>query len=91
MYSDFSDRLDQQEAYIRHYHNQQRQLRTHAELLQQELDLEDQILAENPEMADSIHQLNTAEISAQQQGMQQSFKFTGNTGRGLIGRIFPGI
>jgi hypothetical protein len=84
---------DELEAHIRRQHALFRYQRSQAQLLNQELDLEEQLLNEYPEMAGFIHQLNTAETSRKQRGfsdeMQPDLKATRRTK--FINRLFPGI
>ncbi|BBD62796.1 hypothetical protein NIES2109_56460 (plasmid) [Nostoc sp. HK-01] len=54
----FEDELLLSEEQIRRRHNQRRFLRRNAQLLQQELELEDELLESNPELAQMIHDLN---------------------------------
>jgi hypothetical protein len=64
----FSEQLQLSESVIIRRHNQQMFLRRNAQLLQQELKLEAELLEDNPELAQVIHSLNMQEIQAQQQG-----------------------
>ena len=54
---------------MRRRHNQQMFLRRNAQLLQQELSFEAELLEDNPELAQTIHSFNMQEIQAQQQGL----------------------
>ncbi|MEH1828294.1 MAG: hypothetical protein V7L22_23655 [Nostoc sp.] len=45
-------------------------LRRNAQLLQQELELEAELLEENPELVQVIHSLNMQEIQSNQQGLE---------------------
>jgi hypothetical protein len=80
------------ELIIRRQHAHKRFLRTQAQMLRQELDLEDELLEQYPEMAGFIHQLNTAEIAAQQKGVEAQYSELqqGRITR-FINRLFPGI
>lgn len=80
------------ELLIRRQHAKRRFLRTQAHLLQEELELEDELLNENPEMAGLIHQINSAEIAAHQQGIQSQYSSLQRERRTrFLGRLFPGI
>ncbi|MBD2565327.1 MULTISPECIES: hypothetical protein [Nostoc] len=60
--------------------------------MQKELELEAELLEENPELAQVIHSLNMQEIQAQQQGlfgvMQGDLTSKGQTG---WSKFFPGL
>ncbi len=45
-------------------------LRRNAQLLQQELSFEAELLEDNPELAQTIHALNMQEIQSNQQGLE---------------------
>ena len=64
----FEEQLHLTEEEMRRRHNQQMFLRRNAQLLQQELSFEAELLEDNPELAQTIHSLNMQEIQAQQQG-----------------------
>ncbi|QLE45220.1 hypothetical protein FD723_33400 (plasmid) [Nostoc sp. C052] len=64
------EQLHLTESLIRQRHNQQMFLRRNAQLLQQELELEAELLEENPELAQVIHSLNMQEIQSNQQGLE---------------------
>jgi hypothetical protein len=68
-YDDLSleEQLQLSESLIIRRHNQQMFLRRNAQLLQQELDLEAELLEDNPELAQAVHAFNLQEIQAQQQ------------------------
>ncbi|MCC5619734.1 hypothetical protein LC605_32900 [Nostoc sp. CHAB 5836] len=66
----FEEQLHVTESLIRQRHNQQMFLRRNAQLLQQELELEAELLEENPELAQIIHSLNMREIQSNQRGVQ---------------------
>ncbi|MBG1266973.1 hypothetical protein [Nostoc sp. WHI] len=65
----FEEQLHLTESLIRQRHNQQMFLRRNAQLLQQELEIEAELLEENPELAQTIYSFNMQEIQAQQQGL----------------------
>ncbi|MEH1953936.1 hypothetical protein [Nostoc sp.] len=64
----FEEQLHLTESQIIQRHNQQMFLRRNAQLLQQELNFEAELLEDNPELAQTIHSFNIQEIQAQQQG-----------------------
>ncbi|MCW5319250.1 hypothetical protein GTQ43_38390 [Nostoc sp. KVJ3] len=64
----FEEQLHLTESFIRQRHNQQMFLHRNAQLLQQELSFEAELLEDNPELAQTIHSFNIQEIQAQQQG-----------------------
>ncbi|MEH1793583.1 hypothetical protein [Nostoc sp.] len=64
----FEEQLHLTESQIIQRHNQHIFLRRNAQLLQQELNFEAELLEDNPELAQTIHALNMQEIQAQQQG-----------------------
>ncbi|MBN3958671.1 hypothetical protein [Nostoc sp. NMS8] len=66
----FSEQLHLTEEEIRRRHNQQMFLRRNAQMLQQELELEDELLTENPELAQAVHAFNMQEIQSNQRGVQ---------------------
>ena len=66
----FEEQLYLTEEEMRRRHNQQMFLRRNAQLLQQELELEAELLIENPELAQVINSLNMQEIQAHQQGLR---------------------
>ncbi|MCG6138795.1 MAG: hypothetical protein MET45_30090 [Nostoc sp. LLA-1] len=86
----YEDRLNLSEAQIRRHHQKERFRRRNAELLQQELELEDELLQENPELAQQIHALNAAEIQAQQAGFQHLFNADSSKKSGWRS-LFPGL
>lgn len=81
------------EFHIRRQHAQRRYQIAQSQLLQQELDLEDELLNEYPEMTEFIYQINQAEIARQQQGFGEEIQTDLKMGRrtGFINRLFPGI
>ncbi|MCG6138468.1 MAG: hypothetical protein MET45_28240 [Nostoc sp. LLA-1] len=92
MYNDeyYEERLNLSEAQIRRHHQKERFRRRNAELLQQELELEDELLQENPELAQQIHALNAAEIQAETAGFQDSFN-TNSSKKSGWQSLFPGL
>lgn len=88
----FSEQLQLTESDIRRRHNQQMFLRRNAQLLQQELELEAELLEGNPELAQAVHAFNLQEIQAQQQG---SFGFMQGDltpkEQSVWSRFFPGL
>ncbi|AUB35571.1 hypothetical protein COO91_01461 [Nostoc flagelliforme CCNUN1] len=88
----FSEQLHLTEEEIRRRHNQQMFLRRNAQLLQQELELEAELLEDNPELAQAVHAFNLQEIQAQQQG--SSGVMQGDSTRkeqSVWSRFFPGL
>jgi hypothetical protein len=81
------------EAIIRRQHSRRRYQRSQVELLQQELELEDELLTQNPEMAGFIYQLNSAESARQQQGFSEEMQPDLKSQRRsrFMSRLFPGI
>lgn len=65
----FEEQLHLTESQIIQRHNQQMFLRRNAQLLQQELSFEAELLEENPELTQTIHSFNMQDIQAQQQGL----------------------
>ncbi|MEA5606225.1 hypothetical protein [Nostoc sp. UHCC 0252] len=97
MYSDYDDlnfeeRLQLTESEIRRRHQQRMFLRRNAQLLQQELELEAELLEENPELAQVIHSLNMQEIQSQQQGLFGVMQGDSNPkGQSVWNKFFPGL
>ncbi|MBD2496721.1 hypothetical protein [Nostoc sp. FACHB-280] len=95
MYDDdvnFEEELLLSEAEIRRRHNQRRLLRRNAQLLQQELELEDELIRENPEFAQMIHDLNVLESQAGHRGFGSVFETGGESQKKSVwGRLFPGL
>lgn len=88
----FSEQLQLTESEVRRRHNQQMFLRRNAQLLQQELELEDELLAENPELAQAVHAFNMREIFAQEQGLKSVMQGDSTPkGQSVWSRIFPGL
>jgi len=94
MYDDlnFEEELLLTEEQIRRQHNQRRFLRRNAQLLQQELDLEDELISENPELAQMVHDINTLETQAHRQGFSSVFEVAHQGRKGSVWRrLFPGL
>ncbi|WGV29213.1 hypothetical protein [Halotia branconii] len=96
MYNDydglsFNQHLQLTEEQIRRRHQQRMFMRRNAELLQQELEIEAELLEENPELAQVIHELNTLEIQAGQQGLRGAVQGKSSPkSRSLWSGFFPG-
>lgn len=88
----FEEQLQLSESVIIRRHNQQMFLRRNTQLLQQELDLEAELLADNPELVQAVHAFNMQEILAQQQSsrdvMQGDSTFKGQS---VWSKFFPGL
>ncbi|MFN6564256.1 MAG: hypothetical protein RMY28_031310 [Nostoc sp. ChiSLP01] len=94
MYDDlnFEDELLLSEEQIRRRHNGRRFLRRNAQLLQQELELEDELLESNPELAQMIHELNVLETQAGLQGFGSKLEIESSGKPGSVwNRVFPGL
>ncbi|WP_084226928.1 hypothetical protein [Nostoc sp. KVJ20] len=97
MYSDydelnFEEQLHLTESLIRQRHNQQMFLRRNAQLLQQELNFEAELLEDSPELAQVIHSLNMQEIQAQQQGSFGAMQGDSTPKeQSLWSKFFPGL
>ncbi|MFN6455732.1 MAG: hypothetical protein RM022_026530 [Nostoc sp. EfeVER01] len=88
----FSEQLHLTEEEIRRRHNHQMFLHRNAQMLQQELDLEDELLAENPELAQAVHAFNMQEILAQQQGSFDVMQGDSTSkGQSVWSKFFPGL
>ncbi|MEH2460265.1 hypothetical protein [Nostoc sp.] len=88
----FEEQLQLSESQIIRRHRQQMLLRRNAQMLQQELEFEDELLADNPELAQAIHSLNMQEIQAQQQGLFGVMQ--GDSipkGQSVWSKFFPGL
>ncbi|WP_334906042.1 hypothetical protein [Nostoc sp.] len=73
-------------------HNQQMFLRRNAQLLQQELELEAELIEENPELAQAIHDLNVQEIQAQLQGLKGVMRGDSTPkSQSIWSKLFPGL
>ncbi|WP_193199738.1 hypothetical protein [Nostoc sp. MG11] len=70
----FGQQLQLTESQIRRRHQQRMFIQTNAELLQQELDLETQLMEENPELSQAIYDFNSLEIQSQHQGLKSALE-----------------
>ncbi|MBN3877962.1 MULTISPECIES: hypothetical protein [unclassified Nostoc] len=88
----FEEQLHLTESLIRQRHNQQMFLRRNAQLLQQELELEAELLMDNPELAQVINSLNMQEFQAHQQGFKGVLKgeLTPKS-QSIWAKFFPGF
>lgn len=94
MYDDlnFEDELQLSKSQIRRRHNARRFLRRNAELLQQELELEDELLESNPELSQMIHDLNVLETQAHHQGFGSVTQGESTSQKQNIwSKLFPGL
>ncbi|MBD6621153.1 hypothetical protein FNW02_37015 [Komarekiella sp. 'clone 1'] len=97
MYNDdddlsFEEQLQLTESQIRRRHQQRIFMRRNAELLQQELELEAELLEENPELNQVIHELNTLEIQTGQQGLKDAIQGESSPKhRNVWDSFFPGL
>ncbi|MBD2518132.1 hypothetical protein H6G93_24770 [Nostoc sp. FACHB-973] len=94
MYDDlnFEEELLLTEEQIRRRHKKRRFLCRNAQLLQQELDLEDQLISENPKLAQMVHDINTLETQAHRQGLSSVFEVADEGRKGFVWRrLFPGL
>jgi hypothetical protein len=89
----FEEQLHLTESLIRQRHNQQMFLRRNAQLLQQELELEAELLSENPELAQIIHSFNMQEIQSNQQGLQSVLgaEESASKGQSVWSKFLPGL
>jgi len=89
----FEEQLHLTESLIRQRHNQQMFLRRNAQLLQQELELEAELLEENPELAQVIHSLNMREIQSDQQGLENVLgsEESPSKEQSVWSKFFPGL
>ncbi|WP_375514415.1 hypothetical protein [uncultured Nostoc sp.] len=89
----FEEQLHLTEEEIIRRHNQQMFLRRNAQLLQQELSLEAELLEENPELAQTIHSLNMREIQSNQRGLQNVFGSDESAPKeqNIWSKFFPGL
>ncbi|YAF99439.1 MAG: hypothetical protein AB3A66_30290 (plasmid) [Nodularia sp. CChRGM 3473] len=88
----FDERLQISEEQIRRRHSRQRFLRRNTELLQQELEFEDELLEENPELAQIIHEVNSLEIQAEQQGFRNVIQGeSAPKSQNIWSKFFPGL
>ncbi|MCC5659864.1 hypothetical protein LC608_23385 [Nostoc sp. XA010] len=89
----FEEQLHLTESLIRQRHNQQMLLRRNAQLLQQELELEAELLEDNPELAQTIHSLNMQELQSNQRGVQNVLgsQESASKGQSVWSKFFPGL
>ncbi|MEA5606207.1 hypothetical protein [Nostoc sp. UHCC 0252] len=89
----FEEQLYLTEEQIRRRHNQQMFLRRNAQLLQQELSFEAELLEENPELAQTIHSFNMQEIQSNQQGLQNILgsEESASKEQSVWSKFFPGL
>ncbi|MBD2459307.1 hypothetical protein H6G80_35420 [Nostoc sp. FACHB-87] len=88
----FEEELQLSEEQIRRRHNQRWFLRRNAELLQQELELEDELINENPELAQMIHEINTLETQALHRGFGGVFEGDASAKKSNVwNKFFPGL
>ena len=88
----FEEQLHLTEEEMRRRHNQQMFLRRNAQLLQQELSFEAELLEDNPELAQTIHSFNMQEIQAQQQGLFGVMQGDATAkGQSVWSKFFPGL
>ncbi|MBC1224938.1 hypothetical protein GNF10_18755 [Nostoc sp. UCD121] len=89
----FEEQLQLSESLIIRRHNQQMFLRRNAQLLEQELNFEAELLEENPELAQTIHSLNMQEIQSNQQGLQNVLgsKESVPKEQSVWSKFFPGL
>ncbi|WP_375511431.1 hypothetical protein [uncultured Nostoc sp.] len=89
----FKEQLHLTESLIRQRHNQQMFLRRNAQLLQQELNFEAELLEDNPELAQTIHALNMREIQSNQRGLENVLGSEGSASKeqSVWSKFFPGL
>jgi hypothetical protein len=88
----FDEELHLSEEEIRRRHNQRSFLRRNAQLLQQELELQEQLLEENPELAQAIHDFNNLESQTGYQGLKTTFEGETETKKvNVWSKFFPGL
>lgn len=67
-------------------------LHRNAQLLRHLLDLEDEFLAEDPELAQAVHAFNMQEIIAQQQGSRGDLQGESDPkNQSVWSKFFPGL
>lgn len=94
MYHDlsFEEELLFAEEQIRRRHRQRMLLRRNTQLLQQELELEDELLESNPELAQIVHDINLLETQAHHQGFGSIFDGDTNAKKSNVwNKFFPGL
>ncbi|QLE45075.1 hypothetical protein FD723_32470 (plasmid) [Nostoc sp. C052] len=89
----FEEQLQLSESLIIRRYNQQMFLRRNARLLQQELELEAELLEENPELAQTIYTLNMQEIQSNQRGVQNVLgsQESASKEQSVWSKFFPGL
>ncbi|MEJ6486892.1 hypothetical protein N0Y54_37500 [Nostoc punctiforme UO1] len=89
----FEEQLHLTESLVRQRHNQQMFLRRNAQLLQQELELEAELLEDSPELAQVIHSFNMQEIQSNQQGLENvlASKESASKEQSVWSKFFPGL
>ncbi|MCC5668206.1 hypothetical protein LC653_31185 [Nostoc sp. CHAB 5784] len=88
----FEEHLQLTESEIRRRHQQRMFARRNAQLLQQELELEAQLIEENPELAQTIHNFNMQETQAQQQGLRSGIQEESDPKtQSVWSKVFPGL
>jgi ParB-like chromosome segregation protein Spo0J len=89
----FEEQLHLTEEEIIRRHNQQMFLHRNAQLLQQELSLEAELLEENPELAQTIHALNMREIQSNQRGLENVLgsEESGSKEQSVWSKFLPGL
>ena len=89
----FEEQLYLTEEQIRRPHNQQMFLRRNAQLLQQELSFEAELLEDNPELAQTIHSFNMQEIQSNQRGLQNVLgsEESASKEQSVWSKFFPGL
>ncbi|MBD2730629.1 hypothetical protein H6G96_31010 [Nostoc sp. FACHB-892] len=89
----FEEQLHRTESLIRQRHNQQMFLRRNAQLLQQELSFEAELLEDNPELAQVIHSLNMQEIQNNQRGLENVLgsQESASKEQSAWSKFFPGL
>ncbi|MBD2512733.1 hypothetical protein H6G91_37060 [Nostoc muscorum FACHB-395] len=89
----FEEQLHLTEEEMRRRHNQQMFLRRNAQLLQQELSFEAELLEDNPELAQTIHSFNMEEIQSNQRGLQSVLgaEGLGTKEQSVWSKFFPGL
>jgi hypothetical protein len=89
----FEEQLHLTEEKMRRRHNQQMFLRRNAQLLQQELSFEAELLEDNPELAQVIHSFNMQENQSNEQGLQNVLgsQESASKEQSLWSKFFPGL
>ncbi|MCC5633798.1 hypothetical protein LC613_40995 [Nostoc sphaeroides CHAB 2801] len=89
----FEEQLHLTESLVRQRHNQQMFLRRNAQLLQQELSFEAELLEDNPELAQTIHSFNMQEIQSNQRGLENVLdsEELASKEQSIWSKFFPGL